>query len=213
MLHRIYILLLFFSVTLGIPAQGLQAGFGWGLVNFQNSVNERQGFNILEYEVKSDYRYGVVLKYKIPNSFFRFKSNYYYSEISGDGVINSINPSSSSAPLDVKTENTLTTVGLGLEYLVSEKPYNAYIGMDLLMSVFGDVKIRYFDGQNTRVEETYSSKTKIGLSGGGGISYNLFPGMDLDINVFYSSLNLLGKEDYEDNISTLDLTVTLLFNL
>ncbi len=142
----------------------------------------------------------------------RFKGGYFFSEINGNGTIMDVEPNLSSQPINVSTENSLATIALGLEYFLDEKTFKPYLGVDFLLGIFDDVDVLYTDKKGD-IKDVYPSQSRIGLGLSGGISYELIPGMNLDVNLVYSSLNLLGKEGYEDHIITTELTVFLLFVL
>lgn len=188
-------------------------GFGWGLTNFQNNIIERSNFNQLSYEADSEYRHSFWLKYTIPDKHFRFKGGYSNSEIKGSGVINSSRLNTNSILLNVRTETQLRTITLGLEYVVKDSLISPYLGMDLLGGVFEDVDVYREDKSGEVVKEVFPSKTKIGLGVNIGLGYTPIPGMELDINLSYASINLIGIEDFENNIATIDITVSLLFIL
>lgn len=211
-IRKHFYLTLILLLSFPIAAQNLQVGFGWGLVNFQNNIVERKDFNLLEYKVSGDYRYSFLLKYEMAESNIRFKGGYFFSEINGNGSITDVEPNLSSEPINVSTENSLATIALGLEYVIEEKTFKPYLGVDFLLGIFDDVDVFYSE-KTGMVREVFPSQSRIGLGLSGGISYELIPGMNLDINIVYSSLNLLGKESYEDHIITTDLTVFLLFVL
>lgn len=188
-------------------------GFGWGLTNFQNKIIERSNFNQLSYDADSEYRYSFILKYTIPNHNLRFKGGYSNSEINGIGIINFSDLNANSTPLNVRTETQLRTVTLGLEYVVKDSLISPYLGIDLLGGVFEDVDIYYEDKSGESIREIFPSKTKIGLGLNIGVGYRPIAGMELDINLLYGSINFIGKEDFENNITTIELSVSLLFVL
>ncbi len=79
--------------------------------------------------------------------------------------------------------------------------------------VFEDVDIYYEDKSGESIREIFPSKTKIGLGLNIGVGYTPIAGMELDINLLYGSINFIGKEDFENNITTIELSVSLLFVL
>lgn len=194
-------------------SQSIQAGLGWGLFSFQNNVVEKKGFNTLSYKVDGDFFYAFILKYRIPEKNLRFKGEYYFAEIQGAGRIDDIEPTENSRPLFVRTENSLVSFALGLEYVVDGESFSPYFGLDLLMGIFDDAQISYVDQKRGQITKIFPSKTRMGLGINVGINYELLQGINLDLNFQYSSLNLLGKEDYEDNILTTDISLLFLFIL
>lgn len=183
------------------------------MTNFQNNIIESGGFSRLNYNADSEYRSSFLLKYQIPGKNFRVKSGFNYSSIKGSGVIETTNPSANSIPINVDTESELRTIILGFEYVNKDSLFTPYIGMDLLVGIFKDVDIYRQDKSGEIINEIYPSKSKIGLALNCGVGYKLIPGMELDVNLMYGSLNVLGKEDFENNIETIDLTVSVLFAL
>jgi len=200
-------------LSIQLFSQELFAGFGWGLTNFQNNVVESTGFSELNYNADSEYRYSFLLKYQVPNSNFRFKGGFNYSSIKGIGTITDTNPNRNSVPIVVETENQLRTLILGFEYVVKDSIFTPYLGLDLLVGIFGDADIYRQTKSGERTREIYQGKTRIGLGINAGVGYKLIPGIELDLNLLYGSLNLLGKEDFEYSIVTTDLTVSVLFVL
>lgn len=194
-------------------SQGIQAGLGWGLFSFQNNVVEKKGFSKLSYKVEGDFSYSFILKYRIPEKNLRFKGEYYFAEIQGAGRVDDIDPVENSQPLYVRTENSLVSFALGLEYVVDGGKLSPYFGLDMLMGIFDDAKISYVDQKLGQVTKIFPSKTRMGLGINAGINYELLQSINLDLNFQYSSLNLLGKEDYEDNILTTDISLLFLFIL
>ena len=212
-IRKLFYISLLFMISLPSLGQDLQVGFGWGLINFKNNVIERKGFSLLSYKVNSDYKYSFILKYLVPGDLFRFKGGYYFAEINGLGKISEIEPEENSRTTPASTETSLITVALGLEYFYKEYTFKPYLGLDLLIGIFEDVDVRYRNQSDELVREIYSAKSRIGLGLNAGLSYEFFPGMSLEFNMVYSSLNFLGKEDFEENIITSEINVSLLFVL
>lgn len=209
---RKVIYIFIFVLCSSLYAQNLTVGFGWGLVEFNNNVVEKNNFDLLSYNVDGDSKFSLAVKYRLPDKNFRFKGGYYYSEVKGNGIVRNINPAANSIPLQVEVINNLTTVTVGLEYIFEFGDFHPYLGIDMLFGLFGDAELYRTDAQGKTRIESFPGKTKIGLGTSGGIGYSLFPGIELDLNFAYSSLNLLGKEDYEESILTSDLTLSLYFS-
>lgn len=212
-IRRLFYILTFLFFSLQLYSQDLLTGFGWGLTNFQYNIIESTGFSELSYNADSQYRYSFLLKYQVPTGKFRVKSGYNYSSIKGTGTISTTEPDENKVPLNVRTENELRTLILGFEYVVKDSIFTPYLGMDLLVAIFGDADVYYKNKSGETIREIFQGKTRIGLSINGGVAYTLIPGIEIDLNLLYGSLNLLGKEDYENNITTVDMTVSVLFVL
>lgn len=212
-IKRFLYIITFFFLSSQVFSQNLIVGFGWGLINFQNSVIEKSGNTLLSYEVESDYHYSFFLKYIIPGTQIRFKGGYYNSQIKGAGTIININPLETRLPINARVDNSLKSLILGLEYLWNKGKFKPYLGLDMLFGAFDDADIFYEDKSGESIHQIYPSETRVGLGLSGGIGYNFFPGIELDINLHYGILNLLGKKDYEDNITAIDLTVSIMFGI
>lgn len=212
-IKRFFYIITFFFLSSQVFSQNLIVGFGWGLISFQNKVVEKSSNTLLSYEVESDYHYSFFLKYIIPGTQIRFKGGYYYSEIKGAGTIININPSETRLPINAKVDNTLKSLILGLEYLWNKGKFKPYLGIDMLFGTFDDADIFYEDKSGESIHQIYPGETRVGLGLNGGIGYNFFPGIELEINLHYGILNLLGKKDFEDNITAIDLTVSIMFGI
>lgn len=104
-----------------------------------------------------------------------------------------------------ETSMSLLNIGLGAEWQLLPGPIQPYLALDFLMNSFGDSEIN-----GEKVGDSYS-RTGIGL--GAGAEFTLLPMINLDASVKYNMNNLFGKEDGEDTMSTLNITVNFLFKI
>ncbi len=113
-----------------------------------------------------------------------------------------------------ETEASILSLGLGAEYYLIPGPISPYINATVNFNSISELKvkstIKYNGVTYPTEEETLGEKvSRTGLGIGAGVSISILPIIDIDISAKYNIINLLGKEDGEDTISTTSLMATV----
>ena len=187
------------SINSNVHAQLFKIGAGGGLTNvsgpdsWTNDVaDDGLGFS-------SEYNYGIIAKVGLPVFPLTPRGFVLIHNLNGSGV-----PPSSNE--EVETSQSITSVGLGVQYGFIPVPagFDPYLSLDATFNNFGDFKVSdvVFSEGNSRV----------GLQLGVGTEVTIIPLINLDVFAGYNWFNLTGKEDGEETVSAFVLDVFLMFN-
>jgi opacity protein-like surface antigen len=207
-------------------AQSLRIGIGGGYASLNGPSALAKDISNNGAGLKNGYEIGGKLKLDFPLLPFRLTGQAYYMDISNSGSMKVI-PGASLNPVNVNVETSMTmfSAGAGFEYDLIPGPISPYFALDLLYTSFGDVKTTYNPStsglSSLDANKPYSNKSKFGLGIGIGSEFTLLPVIDLDLNVKYNLMNLMGKEDMkinginykEESVNTLTVTANILFGL
>jgi opacity protein-like surface antigen len=194
-MKRSFLLFLVIFIIIGVQAysQSLKFGAGGGLTmvmspdSYTNDIAEEGlGFG-------AEYHFGVKAKLSLPMVPIIPIGYINYHLLASEGE-------SFTGPKDI-TQNLLT-VGLGIEYSFLTGPLSPYAGLDLQFNSFGDLE---------GLTNPIPGEARTGLGIGAGLEFSLVPSLNVDVNAKYNMLNLMGKEEGEESLSTVTLTAILLF--
>ncbi len=147
--------------------------------------------------------FGLKAKFALPLIPLKINGHFHYTPMSGEYVV---------GPASVETSSSIMTISVGGEWSLIPGPLSPYLGVDLQMNNFGETKvITKTPGSTNEIKADGESRMGLGL--GAGIEFTLLPSFDLDVAVKYNLLNLVGKEDGEESVNTITLTVNVLFSL
>ena len=169
-------------------AQGLKLGIGGGLSMVQSPdyYTDGAGFS-------TEYHIGIRAKLSlpvIPITPIGFVE-YHFLTGSMDTQLGSVD-----------TKQNILSIGVGGEFTLVPGPFSPYLGVDLEYNNFGD-----FEPSET---EGSSGVSRMGIGLGAGVMFNLVV-IDIDVNLKYQMMNLIGKEDGEDTIGILNLNAAVFF--
>ncbi len=195
------IIAVFIIAALSINAQGFKLGVTGGL-------NLLQSPDILTKDISeggvgfgSGYQFGVKGKFSLPIIPLKVVGFVSYSKFSSDGSLNNQN---------IENEWSIVTVGFGGEWSLVPGPISPYLALDILYNRFGE-KTQKNTTNNTEMKDDGVSRSGVGI--GGGIDVTILPKIDLDLSARYNLNNLVGKEDGEENINSLSVTLNVFFNI
>ncbi|HVO72823.1 MAG TPA: outer membrane beta-barrel protein [Ignavibacteriaceae bacterium] len=150
--------------------------------------------------LSSGYHIGAKLKLSIPLFPLTPVGSIIYSHFSGD----------QSTPIgDIKTSQSIWTIGAGAEYQIIPGPLSPYLAADLEYNNFGDLS---FEGGNLPVTFTGSgSRSRLGIAIGIGAELTILPVIGLDAGIKYHFLNWFGKESGEETVSVMSYNLSIIF--
>ena len=131
-----------------------------------------------------------------------------YQSFSGSGQNNNLILGKGLAENDLKYSQSVITAGVGVQYNFIPVPIgpDPYIYLDLLYNNFGKLKTEYQSFTNES-----NSFSRSGLAIGLGTAVPLVPVVNLDLQVAYQMLNLVGKDDGEKTVGVLTLDLFVMF--
>lgn len=187
--------------SISLFAQGLDLGLGGGVTQIlgpeglTNSVEENGAGYSTEFNFGLKGKFTLPLLPLKPNVFFLYHIINGSGDVTGGTVENSQN---------------IMTIGAGVEYsfLPVPGPVSPYLGLDVFYTGFGE-----FESKTPAATIKGESSTRYGLGIGAGAEITAAPKVDIDVNVKYNMLNLLGKDDGEETISAINLNVFIFFSV
>jgi opacity protein-like surface antigen len=147
----------------------------------------------------SGYHIGAKLKLSIPLFPITPVGSIVYTKFSGE----------QSFPLvgNIKTSESIWTIGAGAEYKLIPGPLSPYLAADLEYNNFGDLS---FEGGNLPISITGSgSRSRFGIAIGIGAELSILV-IGLDASIKYHFMNLIGKESGEETVSVISYNLTVL---
>lgn len=190
-----------------IHAQGISVGVTGGLTTIagpdaltEDVENGGMGFGTHPH-------YGVKGKFKLPIIPLTITGHVLYASFSGEGEY-SLVPGTN--PVNVETESSLLTFGVGAEYAFVPGPISPYLSVDLFYANSGETKISS-TAQGASFDQTFEGDNRTGIGIGGGLDFGILPMVDIDVSAKYNINNLIGKEEGEETFSTLTYSATVYF--
>ena len=203
-----------FLVCTNLYSQSLKLGIGGGPVFVQSSglaINTNFNRNI---DFNTSYQIGARIKvaFLIP---FNLIGEVNYYKFKGDGTANlpvMVPPSATLTNNNVNAESKMWNVVVGGEYVFIPAPVVApHLDVDLIYSSFGESTVTSV--VNDAISLKADGKSRFGIGLGVGADITAFPSFDIGVNAKYNMHTLFGKEDGEDNLNTITLTVSILFDV
>jgi opacity protein-like surface antigen len=183
----LFIAISFFPVQTGF-AQSIDLGLGGGLSIVQTpaAYKDAAGFS-------TEYHIGI-----------KGKLNFPLIPITPIGFVEYHFLSGSMTTLDgnVDTKLNILSVGVGGELSLMPGPLSPYLGLDIEFNNFGN-----FEPSGAGIGSV--SRTGIGI--GAGLMFKLLPVINVDLNLKYQMMNLLGKSDGEETVGIINLNAALFF--
>ena len=187
------------SINTNVHAQLFKIGVGGGLTNVTGPDLYTNDVADGGYGFSSEYNYGIIAKLGLPVFPLTPRGFVLIHNLNGSGI-------PPSGDEEVETSQTITSVGLGLQYGFIPIPagFDPYLSLDATFNNFGDFKL-----SDVVLSEGAS---RVGLQLGLGTEVTIIPLINLDVFAGYNWFNLTGKEDGEKTISAFVLDVFLMFN-
>ena len=187
------------SINTNVHAQLFKIGAGGGLTNVSGPDSYTKDISEGGRGYSSEYNYGIIAKLGLPVFPLTPRGFVLIHNLNGSGI-----PPAGTE--EVETSQSITTVGLGVEYGFIPVPagFDPYLSLDATFNNFGDFKV-----SDVVVSEGAS---RVGLQLGVGTEITIIPLINLDVFAGYNWFNLTGKEDGEETISAFVLDVFLMFN-
>ena len=173
-------------------SQSLKLGLSGGLTNVTAPDSYTEDISKGGFGFSSEIHYGVKAKLSLPLIPLTF---------AGYIINHSLNSDESGAEYSLN----VLAIGVGAEWALIPGPVSPYLGVDVLSNSFGDLELN----GNT----AFDGDSRVGAAVGAGIDFKLLPKFDIDASVKYNMFNLIGQDDNEDTISSLNLNVTILFSV
>jgi len=193
------------SISTNVNAQIFKIGAGGGLTNvsgpdsWTNDVADGgRGFS-------SEYNYGIIAKVGLPVFPLTPRGFVLFHKFSGSGTLPSLFKSTATNS-EVEISQSITSIGLGLEYGFIPVPvvFDPYLSLDVTFNNFGDFSVSD--------EVSSEGNSRFGLQLGIGTEVTIIPLINLDVFAGYNWFNLTGKENGEETVSAFVLDVFLMFN-
>jgi hypothetical protein len=204
----IFAMMLSFTVN----AQSFSIGVGGGLTNVTGSKDFTNKISEGGLGYSTEWNMGVVVKLGLPLVPLTPRAFVLYHSLSGtDNIVEQLGKGTSINSLDVENSQSLLSVGLGVQYGFIPIPVGVdpYLAIDLMYNNFGEL-----EGKTpTETLILNKSLSRFGLGLGVGAEVSIIPAINIDLLVSYQMMNLVGKEDGENALSTLTVDAFLLFSL
>lgn len=214
------LLLIIISANL-ITAQSFKIGLGGGLTtitapdNFTNDISDDGlGFS-------TGYHFGVKARFSLPVLPISFFGEVNYAPLKGEEDMDytffdsHLNPQ--VVNLNVTTETSLLSIGVGAQYSIIPGPISPYASAELIYNSIADIKGKSsgtYNGITVNDERTLVEKfNRTGIGLGAGVYISVLPVIDIDFSVKYKIVNIAGKEDGEDTMSLVNINATVFFGL
>ncbi|MGA8263449.1 MAG: hypothetical protein WB779_03315 [Ignavibacteriaceae bacterium] len=115
-----------------------------------------------------------------------------------------------------ETSQNVYSIGTSLQFTLTAAAVSPYVALDGSYNFFGKFNIDnppafYSPDKSPSSATTLASKNRFGGGVGLGIDLNLISGIDIDLSVRYSIMNLLGADTSENNINFLTFNAAILF--
>jgi hypothetical protein len=193
------------SINTKVQAQLFKIGAGGGLTNVSGPDLYTNNVEDGGYGFSSEYNYGIIAKLGLPVLPLTPRAFVLLHKFSGSGTPTSL-PKTTSTNSEVEFSESITSVGLGVQYGFIPIPagFDPYLSLDATFNSFGDFKL------DDVVLEGGSSR--VGLQLGVGTEVTIIPLINLDVFAGYNWFNLSGKDDGEETVSAFVLDVFLMFN-
>ena len=192
-------------------AQLFKIGVGGGLtqVTAPDQFTRDVENNGLGYS--TEYNFGAMAKLDLPIVPLTPRAFVLYHKLNGEGTPPLEGLAKGNTVGDnVKFSQSILSIGAGVQYSFIPAPlgFDPYIALDLAYNNFGDFTIDQ-DGNETTIT---GSDSRFGIAFGLGTEVTIVPVVNIDLFVSYNLFNLIGKDDGEDTISSVNLDAFITFS-
>lgn len=201
------ILFALFVLSAKSYCQAITIGPGVGIMLFEDEpvsyVSEVSGTDYFNYE--NEFFFGLKAKFHIPYTPLRIITEGYYGFLTDEFT----NPGTTTR---YKATGSLLNIGAGAEFIIIPGPISPYISVDGFLSSFGDVEVKRLGDREVKEREVQGN-ARFGLGFGAGAEIFLLPNLDADLSFKYAINNLIGKEQGESNINSINLSLNLYYQI
>lgn len=187
-MKKLLLSLFLFSAVSLTHAQGFSIGLGGGLSLIQNDAYE-------SFDMANEYHFGV-----------KGKLSVLLLPITPVGFVNYYLLTGESASVEYTQSILSLGVGGELSLVPGPLPLKPYLAAEIAFNTLGA-----FEAKSPTGTVTTPSASRVGLGIGAGAEITVLP-IDLDVSVKYQLLNLIGKEDGEESVNSINLSLHLLFS-
>lgn len=197
-----------FLFTGQVSAQSFSIGVGGGLSQVVGPDGYTKDVSEGGLGFSTEWNLGLTAKLGLPLLPIKPRAIFMYQSFSGSGQNNNLILGKGLAENDLKYSQSVITAGVGVQYNFIPVPIgpDPYIYLDLLYNNFGKLKTEYQSFTNES-----NSFSRSGLAIGLGTAVPLVPVVNLDLQVAYQMLNLVGKDDGEKTVGVLTLDLFVMF--
>ncbi len=192
------VIVLFLVSQTSIKAQMLRFGISGGITSitspntYTNSVEENG------YGFSTNFHLGAQVRVDLPLVPITPIVFVDYHLLRGDGNRNGI---------QINNSQDILSIGVEGEYYILPLPFiKPYISLDVALNKIGELKEK--SQLSTGTQPGYS---RFGGGIGIGTVVTILPVVDLDVSLKYETLNLVGKNSNESNISLVNFNVAVIF--
>lgn len=199
----IFVLLLAVGVS---NAQGISIGLTGGISMVQGPDAFTKDIEEGGLGFSSEPHYGLKGRFSLPLIPLSITGQVLYSNFTGDGEGTNL----AGQTISAETSMSMLIFGVGAEYTFLPGPISPYLAFDLFYSKFGEQELQQTIAGASSTQ-TFEGTSRSGIGIGAGLNFGLVPMIDLDVSAKYNLNNLIGKEDGEETISTLNLSLSVFF--
>ena len=190
-------------------SQSLQLGVGGGAVIGVSPHYLVQEISEGGFGMRLSYAAAGAIKFAPQKLPIVFAAHFSYAFMRGHGYNNSPIGLNSG---DVKTKANLFSLDLGAELPLSTHAPSPYVGLYALLSSTSLLTYTITSADYGRFEYIDPPKTRVGVGIGGGVQFNLFRRLDLDLAAKLKFRTLFGKQADELNFNSIDVSASILFD-
>lgn len=204
-MKKLFTLFAAFLITVSIVnAQGIALGATAGLTVVTSPDSWTKDISEGGLGFSKAPHFGVKGRFSLPLIPISITGQVLYTSFSAEGDYPNL-PS-----VSVERKMSMLIFGVGAEYKLVPGPISPYAAFDLFYTNFSELENSYSSSvAGASGNNDGFSRTGIGL--GAGLQIGIVPLIDIDVSAKYNINNLIGKEDGEDTISTLNLSATVFF--
>jgi opacity protein-like surface antigen len=114
---------------------------------------------------------------------------------------------------EYETKNDLLSINAGIQYEIIPTFITPYISLQAVLNKFDATTLELKNSGRLYEEVKFESKTRYGLSIGGGLNINILPVIDTNLEVIYTLSNLIGKEGGENSLNSFNINLVFLYQV
>lgn len=192
----ITVLFVVFLFSNNSKAQGISLGIGGGLSTMQSPDALTNDISDGGAGFSAGWHLGAKAKFSIPLSPFTPIAFVNYHKFNGSGSSNIFG--------DVETSMHIWSIGVGGESKIIPGPISPYFQINIAYNNFGELNVER-SLLSIQLAQNSESVSRFGVGLGVGVEL-----IFIDASITYNFLNLIGKDDGEEAINTLNLSAYLM---
>lgn len=113
----------------------------------------------------------------------------------------------------ITTKMNVLSISFGSKYIFSSWNFRPLVLFEAQLNNFSDINI---EAKNNNYEKEWLSTEgieRVGLAIGGGLNYNLYSFIDLELIAKYNEYNLFNKRAGEDNLRSIDFYLLFIYSI